>query len=99
MEEFNVPGIGGKGSLPSFNVEWFDKATDAPYRFRNATLFGAGERHDEVLYGRKALMDDIREAAGGGRNVTINVTVNGADSPEQWATRLVRQMELEVRTA
>ena len=44
-------------------------------------------------------MDDIREAAGGGRNVTINVTVNGADSPEQWATRLVRQMELEVRTA
>lgn len=92
-------GIGGKGSLPSFNVEWFDKATDTPYRFRNATLFGAGERHDEVLYGRKALMDDIREAAGGGRNVTINVTVNGTDSPEQWATRLVRQMELEVRTA
>jgi hypothetical protein len=36
---------------------------------------------------------------GGGRNVTINVTVNGTDSPEQWATRLVRQMELEVRTA
>jgi hypothetical protein len=52
-----------------------------------------------MVYGRKALMDDIREASGGGRNVTINVTVNGTDSPEQWATRLVRQMELEVRTA
>ena len=92
-------GIGGKGSLPSFHVEWNAKAMEEPYVFGDATLFGAGEAGDEMLYGRKALMDDIREASGGGRNVTINVTVNGADNPEQWATRLVRQMELEVRTA
>lgn len=92
-------GIGGKGSLPSFHVEWNAKAMEEPYVFGGATLFGAGEAGDEMLYGRKALMDDIREAAGGGRNVTINVTVNGAENPEQWATRLVKQMELEVRTA
>jgi hypothetical protein len=67
--------------------------------FNRASLIGVGEAGDEMVYGRKALMDDIREASGGGRNVTINVTVNGTDSPEQWATRLVRQMELEVRTA
>lgn len=92
-------GIGGKGSLPSFSVEWNAKAMEEPYMFSGATLFGAGEAGDEMLYGRKALMEDIREASGGGRNVTINVTVNGADNPEQWATRLVKQMELEVRTA
>jgi uncharacterized protein YjbJ (UPF0337 family) len=85
-------------SVPSFGINWYDKATNEPHLFRSATLFGAGEKHDEVLYGRQSLMDDIRKASGGGRNVTINVTVNGADNPEQWATRLVRQMELEVRT-
>jgi hypothetical protein len=42
-------------------------------------------------------MDKIAENTRGG--TVINVTVNGADNPEQWATRLVRQMELEVRTA
>jgi phage-related minor tail protein len=87
------------GSTPTVSTNWYDKATNIPYLFRNATLFGAGEKHDEILYGKENLLNDIREASGGGRNVTINVTVNGADSPEQWATRLVRQMELEVRTA
>ena len=28
----------------------------------------------------------------------INVTVNGADNPEDWARRLTRQMQLEMRT-
>jgi phage-related protein len=92
-------GVGGKGHMPSFGVDWYAKAMDQPYMFNRASLIGVGEAGDEMVYGRKALMDDIREAAGGGRNVTINVTVNGADSPEQWATRLGRQMELEVRTA
>jgi phage-related protein len=92
-------GVGGKGHMPSFGVDWYAKAMDQPYMFNRASLIGVGEAGDEMVYGRKALMDDIREAAGGGRNVTINVTVNGTDNPEQWATRLVRQMELEVRTA
>jgi TP901 family phage tail tape measure protein len=92
-------GVGGKGHMPSFGVNWYAKAMDQPYMFNRASLIGVGEAGDEMVYGRKALMDDIREASGGGRNVTINVTVNGADNPEQWATRLVRQMELEVRTA
>ena len=92
-------GIGGKGSMPSWSVDWYARAMDTPYMFDRPTIFGAGEAGQEIMYGRRALMDDIREASGDGRNVTINVTVNGADSPEQWATRLVRQMELEVRTA
>lgn len=86
-------------SIPKINVSWYRKAENDPYMFGNATLFGAGEHNDEILYGRQALMRDIREAAGGGgTNVTINVTVNGADNPEDWARRLARQMQLEMRT-
>lgn len=86
-------------SIPKINVSWYRKAENDPYMFGNATLFGAGEHNDEILYGRAALMRDIREAAGGGGNtVTINVTVNGADNPEDWARRLARQMQLEMRT-
>ena len=86
-------------SIPKINVSWYRKAENDPYMFGNATLFGAGERNDEMLYGHDALMRDIREAAGGGGNtVTINVTVNGADNPEDWARRLARQMQLEMRT-
>ena len=56
-------GIGGKGSLPSFNVSWYRKAEDNPYVFKKATFFGAGEgSQDEMLYGRNALMKDIKEA-------------------------------------
>ena len=87
------------GSVPSISTIWYSKAESQPYLFDSKVLFGAGEKNDEFLYGRDALMRDIKEASGGGRNVTINVTVNGTDSPEQWATRLMRQMELEVRTA
>ena len=86
-------------SIPKINVSWYRKAENDPYMFGNATLFGAGEHKDEMLYGHDALMRDIREAAGGGGNtVTINVTVNGADNPEDWARRLARQMQLEMRT-
>ncbi len=86
-------------SIPKISVNWYRKAENDPYMFGNATLFGAGEHRDEMLYGHDALMRDIREAAGGGGNtVTINVTVNGADNPEDWARRLTRQMQLEMRT-
>lgn len=58
-------GIGGMGKKPSISVSWNAKAMDNPYMFSNATLFGAGEAGDEILYGRNALMKDIASAAGG----------------------------------
>lgn len=61
-------GIGGKGTKPSISVSWYRKAEDNPYLFSNATLFGAGEHNDEILYGRKALMDDIAEATRGNQS-------------------------------
>ena len=92
-------GIAGKGSLPSFSVDWYEKAMEQPYMFNRPSLIGVGEAGDEMVYGRRALMEDIRQASGGARNVTVNVTVNGADSPEQWANRLVREFVLQARTA
>lgn len=92
-------GIGGFGTKPSISVSWNAKAMDNPYLFSNATLFGAGEKGDEVLYGRAALMRDISEAVGGGATITNYITVNGADDPEDWAKRLVREMKLEMRSA
>jgi len=89
------------------SVSWHDKAMDNPFMFRGATLFGAGETGDEVLYGKRALMGDITNAVSkvsgvtNPRNVTItnNITVNGAEDPEAFAERFVRSLELQMRTA
>jgi phage-related minor tail protein len=63
-------GIGGKGTKPSISVNWYKKAMQNPYLFSNATLFGAGEAGDEMLYGRNSLMNDIANATGGGEVVS-----------------------------
>ena len=63
-------GIGGKGKKPSISVSWNKKAMENPYLFSDATLFGAGEAGDEVLYGRNSLMNDIANATGGGEVVS-----------------------------
>lgn len=36
-----------------------------PYMLSDATIFGAGEAGDEMIYGRQALMEDIKEASSG----------------------------------
>ena len=94
-------GIGGLGTKPSISVSWNAKAMNNPYMFSGATLFGAGEAGDEMLYGREALMRDIAEASGGGRTVQITnyITVDGAQDPEDYADRFVREMKLKMRTA
>lgn len=93
-------GIGGKGSLPSFHISWYKKAMSNPYVFSDATLFGAGEAGDEMLYGRSRLMSDIKEATQGTKNdVTINVTVNGADNPEEWGRRMASELRRQVKMA
>lgn len=69
-------GIGGKGEKPNIDVVWNRKAENTPYLFSGATLFGAGEHNDEVLYGRRALMNDISKAVstvGGTFNYVFNI--------------------------
>ena len=94
-------GIGGLGTKPSISVSWNAKAMNNPYMFSGATLFGAGETGDEVLYGRTALMRDISDAVEGKSNIVNNfyITVDGTESPEQFADRLVKRLKIEMRTA
>lgn len=88
-------------SAPHFSVSWYKKAMETPYMFRNATLFGAGEAGDEMLYGRSALMDDIREAtsdSGKVINIYNNITIHEADNAEAFADRFTRRLELNMRS-
>ena len=88
-----------KGTLPTLGISWNAKAMENPYMFSNATLFGAGEKGDEMLYGRKALLRDIREATGS-RPVTITntFTINNADDPERVADAITRRLRLQMRS-
>jgi len=82
-------------SFPHFSISWYKKAGRTPYMFQNATLFGAGEAGDEILYGRENLLRDIREAAGGTIGYTQNITIN---SPKQLnPSEIARQTKLQTR--
>ena len=83
-------GIGGKGEKPSFSIEWYKKAETEPYMFQDATLFGAGERNDEILYGRKNLLEDIASVSGGDE-ITINV-YGGNMNAEEIADAVERKL-------
>ena len=86
-----------KGSMPSLSVSWYKKAEENPYMFSDATLFGAGEHNDEILYGRSALMRDIKEATSGGNTFNVTLNANGAENPEQYAQRFARELRRQVR--
>lgn len=73
-----------------FNVSWHAKAMDMPYLFDSATLFGAGEAGSEVLYGKKALMDDIREATGGGGDMIFNLQYDASNDATDLLTDVAR---------
>lgn len=90
---------------PKFSVDWYAKAMKNGVILNNPTIFGmqngrllgGGEAGSEVVVGTNSLMEMIRAASGGG-GTNINVVVNGADNPEDWGRRLVKQMKLEMRT-
>ena len=108
--------FGGKLKLPSISVSRkgdgsastsssvkernFAKALSQPYVFKEKTNFMAGEAGDEVLYGRSALLRDIKEATGdSGRSVVFYNTFNvdGSKDPELYAQVLVREMQMQMR--
>ena len=80
----------------------FAIAMSQPYMFKRPTEFYAGEAGDEMLYGKTALMSDMREAVtdvvtGSHVEITNYITVEGAESPEDFADRFVRKMKLDMR--
>lgn len=99
----NKKGDGSASTSASTREQSFAKALSQPYVFKEKTNFMAGEAGDEVLFGRSALMHDISRAVGNGNNkqVTVYNTINisGADDPETYMERFVREMELQVRMA
>jgi len=86
--------------------ERFAKAANQPYIFKKATVFErtAGETTDEMLYGKQALMGDIKEAVKDKVTQTVNnfyntFYVDGAENPESYAARLADEFQLQMRTA
>lgn len=86
----------GMVNVPYPILSWNAKAMQNPYLFTGATLFGAGEAGDEMLYGKNALMNDIKEAVGGTGtyNYTFNVYATENQSPREIA-EAVRQIIIQ----
>lgn len=80
-------------SIPHIGVSWYDKGGI----FSSPTVIGVGEKRPEFVGALDDLRDIVREESGG--DVTVNVynTINGADDPEEWGRKLVRQIKLEMR--
>lgn len=88
-----------KGSIPHLSIEWYRKAYDQPYMFDRPTVVGNRGFGDgpgaEMVYGRDALMKDIRQAVGG-RGVTLNATINingDITDPREKAQELMYEMK------
>ena len=82
------------GTVPSVSVSWYKKAAEYGALFSDPTIIGVGDSADpELLIGENKL----KEMLGTGANYTYNVTVNGADSPEMWASRFIRETKQYAR--
>ena len=83
------------GSVPSVSVSWYKKAAEYGALFSQPTIIGVGDAADpELLIGESKLQEML---GNNGNNVTFNVSVNGAESPEVWATRFVREAKQYMR--
>lgn len=90
-------GIGGKGSLPKFSVDWYAKAMKNGMILNSPTIFGAssssllagGEAGSETVVGTESLMNMIRSAVSGVGNDVANavltanrIALSGASSSD-----------------
>ncbi len=89
-----------KGVKPNISVSWYAKAMNEPYMLQNATLFGAGEAGDEVVYGHSQLMSDIRSAvaenAGSENNFNNNVTITVVQRETENVYELAQRIKEEL---
>ena len=81
-------------SVPKVNVSWWAKAAEYGALFTKPQIIGVGDASQpELLIGEEKL----RELVKGNSSNVWNVTVNGAESPELWAKRFVRQAKMQER--
>lgn len=98
-------GIGGKGSLPSFDIEWYAKGYDEAQILKSSAIFGVGEngqllgggeRGNEVVVGEKHLLDMIaktqRQNSIADQNITINVYGADGQSEEEIAQKVIDKL-------
>jgi hypothetical protein len=90
------------GSLPHFSVDWYAKGGV----FDAASVIGVGEAGREAVvplsgtYMRPFAEAIASEMSGSGSTTNyFNITVDGAENPENYARRLARELQLVMRTA
>ena len=83
------------GTVPTVSVSWYKKAAEYGALFSQPTIIGVGDAADpELLLGESKLKELL---GNNSNNVTFNVTVDGAESPETWAARFVREAKQYMR--
>ena len=83
-------------SVPSVSVSWYSRAAEMGALFTRPQIIGVGDAaQPELLLGEEKL----KELLGDGRGPVFNVTVNGADDPEIWAARFMREAKQYARMA
>ena len=102
LPHFNISGgtapwgIGGKGVKPTIGISWYKTGAI----FTKPTVAGLAEAGPEAIVPIDTLwnkLDRIADATNGGNTYNFNITVSGAEAPEDYARRLVRQMKMELR--
>lgn len=94
-------------SVPHFSIDWYKKAYEMPYLFTDPTIFGGagfGDGADpggELVYGKTALMEDIKKAVGSEKVFApvINVYATAGQDVEELAQKIMDRMEFEYRRA
>ena len=92
--------------IPKFDISWHKAAYDNPLLFTSPTVlptangyhgFGDGNGA-ELVYGKNNLLRDISQAVANANTGNVfNITVDGAENPEEFADRMVRQLNLRTR--
>ena len=88
-------GIGGQGTKPTIDVQWYAKGAifDAPTIFATQSGFkGVGEAGPEAVAPISKLMDYVRLAvaeAGSGGGFVSNITVNTGETSEAKLAKLI----------
>lgn len=89
-----------KGSIPHLSIDWYAKGGI----FDSATVIGVGEAGAEAvvpLQGEymKPFAREIAKEIGSEKTIVNNFYIDGTQDPEDFATRLGRQLKMELRMA
>jgi len=90
-----------KGSIPHLGIDWYARGGI----FTSASVIGVGEAGREAVvplqgqYMKPFAKEIAKQMENSGNNIIMNVEVNGAENPEEWAARLARELNWRMRMA